>query len=315
LILSTHRSSPAAQLEEAFFENFLKYFANAEERRRWSIDRDVPWAKVNPASSDLTADIVQFFSAVEMFLPDYTGKMMQLIRRSRGRAWFHSNWGYEESKHSLALEEWLLRSGKRTEEQLREFEASLAGAEWRLPFDHPRQMMIYTMVQELATGLNYTNLRRRAETEGDGALSGLLRWVAADESAHYNFFRKGVKAYLQLEPEETIADLKFVFDHFSMPARALIPGWEERSRQIDAAGIYGPRMYFQKVRLPVLEDLGISRGQLKAAGLPSHEADAIADRAEQRAADQKIAVLHRTRSISPFPEPLGPSCRKPVSKL
>jgi acyl-[acyl-carrier-protein] desaturase len=311
---SPRRSAPGL-LEDRFFENFLRYFKNAEARRRWSIERDVPWAAVNPASSDLTADIVQFFSAVEMFLPDYTGKMMQLIRRSRGRAWFHANWGYEESKHSLVLEEWLIRSGKRTEEQLRDFEGSLAGAEWQLPFDHPRQMMIYTMVQELATGLNYTNLRRRAEEEGDGALAGLLRWVAADESAHYNFFRKGVKAYLELEPEATVADLKYVFDHFSMPARALIPGWEERSREIDAAGIYGPRMYFQKVRRPILEDLGISRQQLKDAGLPSHEADAIADTAEERAEDARAATFHRTRSLPPLPLPLGPSCRKPMRKL
>ncbi len=302
--------SAAAQLEAIFLENFLKYFKNAEARRRWSITRDVPWEKVNPASSDLTADIVQFFSAVEMFLPDYTGKMMELIRRSRGRAWFHANWGYEESKHSLVLEDWLLRSGKRTEEQLRDFENSLQGAEWELPFDHPRQMMIYTMVQELATGLNYTNLRRRAEQEGDGALAGLLRWVAADESAHYNFFRKGVKAYLALQPEETTADLKFVFEHFSMPARALIPGWEERSREIDAAGIYGPRMYFQKVRLPILEDLGLTRQQLKRAGAGDDVADAIADRAEQKAEDARRAVVCRTHSVPPFPEALGPSGRR-----
>jgi acyl-[acyl-carrier-protein] desaturase len=52
-----------------------------------------------------------------MYLPDFTAKLLNMIRRSRGRAWFHVNWGYEESKHSLALEAWLLASGHRTEEQ------------------------------------------------------------------------------------------------------------------------------------------------------------------------------------------------------
>jgi hypothetical protein len=35
---------------------------------------------------------------------------MPQVRGSRGRAWFHANWGYEESKHSMALGDWLLRS-------------------------------------------------------------------------------------------------------------------------------------------------------------------------------------------------------------
>jgi hypothetical protein len=85
-------------------------------------------------------------------------------------------------------------------------------------------MIVYTMIQEMATGLNYVNLRKRAIEEGDGALAKTLSWVSADESAHYNFFRKGVKAYLELEPEETISDVKFVFDNFAMPAQYQIPG-------------------------------------------------------------------------------------------
>ena len=304
--VAPRRGSVQAQLEEIFFESFLKYFKNAEERRRWNIEKDIPWDKTSPNASDLTADIVQSFSAVEMYLPDYTHKIMELVRRSRGRAYFQSNWGYEESKHSIVLEEWLIRSGKRTEEQVRTFERELLGAEWDLPFETARQMIIYTTVQEMATGLNYTNLRRRAEEEGDEALSRTLRWVSSDESAHYNFFRKSVKAYLSLEPEETVADIKYVFENFSMPAHALIPNWEERGQQIEESGIYGPRMYLAKIRRPILEDLGISRDMLKSAGLPALEADDIADRAEQRAADALQIVKNRTFSLpdyTPLPAP------------
>ena len=289
--------STTAQIEEIFFESFLRYFRTSEEKRRWNMWRDIPWEKTSPNTTEITASIVESFSAVEMFLPDYTSKIMQLIRRSRGRAWFQANWGYEESRHSMVLEEWLLRSGKRSIEQIRDFEDSLLGEEWQLPFDTPRQMIIYTMTQELATGLNYTNLRRRAESEGDEALARTLRWVSADESAHYNFFRKGVKAYLALEPEETVTDLKFVFDNFAMPAHALIPEWEERGKAIEEAGIYGPKMYLAKIRRPVLEDLGISRQQLKQVGLPEPEADEIADRAEQRVADRAEAGLGRLVSL------------------
>lgn len=306
----SYTRSADRQIEDVFFENYLKFFKTAEERRRWDIDNDIPWDKTNPESSDLTADIVQSFSAVEMFLPDYTSKIMELVRRSRGRAWFQSNWGYEESKHSLVLEEWLLRSGKRTKEELEHFERTLLGAEWDPDFRHPRQMIIYTMIQELATGLNYTNLRRRAEAEGDAALTRVLKWISADEMAHYNFFRKGVKAFLALEPEETIADLKHVFDNFQMPAHYQIPDWERRGRDIEAAGIYGPRIYLAKVRQPILEDLGITRQQLKNAGLPGHVADEIADRAEQRDEDARQARRAQTVSVPAGPEPLRPGGRR-----
>jgi Ribonucleotide reductase, beta subunit len=306
------RGSVNAQFEEIFYESFLKFFKNAEAKRRWSIDRDIPWEKTSTNASDVTALIVESFSAVEMFLPDYTHRIMELVRRSRGRAWFQANWGYEESKHSMVLEDWLIRSGKRTEEQVRAFENDLLGAEWQLPFGTPRQMIIYTMIQELATGLNYTNLRRRADDEGDAALARVLRWVSADESAHYNFFRRGVKAYLSLEPEETVADIKYVFEQFAMPAQALIPDWDKRGETIEAAGVYGPKMYLAKIRRPILEDLGISRQQLKAAGLPEAEADAVADRAEERAADAAQALFQRTIFVPPGPKALTPAGRRTV---
>jgi acyl-[acyl-carrier-protein] desaturase len=312
-VQAPRRGSAAAQIEEIFYENFVKYMKNAEGRRRWNIDRDIPWHLVTQSTSELTASIVESFSAVEMYLPDYTHKIMELVRRSRGRAWFQANWGYEESKHSMALEEWLLRSGKRTEEQVREFENALLGAEWQLPFETPRQMIIYTMIQEMATGLNYTNLRQRAKDEGDPALVKTLSWVSADESAHYNFFRRGVKAYLELEPEETVADIKYVFEQFAMPAHALIPNWEERGRDIEAAGIYGPKMYLAKIRRPILEDLGISRQQLKDAGLPAPEADEIADRRDEQAADLLPARRGLVRFLPTDPAPLAPAGRRTVA--
>lgn len=307
-----HVGSVTAQIEDIFYENYLRYFQNAEAKRRWSISRDIPWDKTNPNTSEQIAGIVESFTAVEMFLPDYTHKIMELVRRSRGRAWFQANWGYEESKHSMVLEEWLLRSGKRTEEQIKEFERQLLGAEWELPFHTARQMIIYTTIQELATGLNYTNLRRLAEEQGDEALARTLRWVSADESAHYNFFRKGTKAYLALQPEETIADIRFVFENFAMPAQAIIPEWDKRGEQIEESGIYTPRVYLTKIYKPVLEDLGITRQQLKAAGLPTPEADEIADRAEQRKDDERTNGKGRVHSVPSRPAPLGPPARRRI---
>lgn len=298
---SPRRGSVTAQLEEIFFEHYVRYFKAAEQRRRWSVEKDIPWEKANPETSEVTALIAESFCCVEMFLPDYTHRLMELIRRSRGRSWFQANWGFEESKHSMALENWLIASGKRTPEQLETLERDLLDAEWDLPFETPRQMLLYTMAQELATGVNYVHLRRRAEEEGDEALVKTLRWLSADESAHYNFFRRGVKAYLELEPEETVTDLKFVFENFAMPAHALIPNWEQRGAAIEAAGVYTPRIFVSKIFKPVLEDLGLTRQQLKDAGVPKSEADTSADLGEERESDSKRSKFCRMVSLPSIP--------------
>jgi acyl-[acyl-carrier-protein] desaturase len=306
------RCSVQAQLEERFFETFLSYMQNAEQRRRWSVTDDIPWEKTTLTTSETTADLVETFASVEMFLPDYTSKIMELVRESRGRAWFQANWGYEESKHSQALEKWLVMSQKRTPEQLEELEWSLLGAEWDLPFDTPRQMICYTMIQELATGVNYVNLRQRAKSEGDETLTKVLAWLSADESAHYNFFRRGVKAHMALQPDETIADLKFVFEHFAMPAQALIPDWGRRGDQIETSGVFSGRVALSKVFKPVLEDLGLTRSQLKAAGMPVSEADELADTMEERSDVLSLPRWQRVHSLPSIPNST-PSTRKTIA--
>jgi acyl-[acyl-carrier-protein] desaturase len=278
-----------AKIEKQFFENFLKFFHQAEERRRWNIERDIPWDQANRQTSERTAKIVEAFSAVEMYLPDYTSKMLHMIRRSRGRAWFQANWGYEESKHSLTLDRWLIASGNRTAEQMEDFADALLGEEWELPFDHPRQMIIYTMIQELATWLNYTNLREQSRRENDGALTKALQLISRDEAVHYDFFRKGVKLFLQHEPDETIKDIAYVFDNFQMPARYQIPDYEERAKLIAEAGIYTARDYIRRVKRPIIEDLGLEAHFKKK--LPSKEdsaallADPMNDTPVQRIAE------------------------------
>src|SRR5580700_2873220 len=119
----------------------MEFFNRAESERRWNVQKDIPWEKSNPAVSDGIALIAESFMAVELFLPDYTSKILHLVRKSRGRAWFQANWGYEESKHSLALEQWLIRSGKRSVKEINEFTEQVLQNEWNLPFETPRQMM------------------------------------------------------------------------------------------------------------------------------------------------------------------------------
>jgi len=254
------------QIENRLYELYREFFNRAEDDRRWNIQKDIPWEKCNPQTRDEIALIVESFCAVELFLPDYTSKILHLVRKSRGRAWFQANWGYEESKHSLALEEWLVRSGKRTEKEIREFSDVVLQKEWNLPFESPRQMMIYTVFQELSTGLNYKNLRRKAIEDNDLALSTALSLIARDESAHYQFFQDGVKLFLKEDRDKTLEDIALVLKQFRMPAQDLIPDWEHRGKTIVGEKIFSDRIFYKDIMRPVLAVLGTSREELSAIG-------------------------------------------------
>ncbi len=276
-------------MEDFFYRELLKYLYMAEQKRRWNPFTDIPYAHANPDTSQTLAQCVETFCAVEMYLPDFTSKMLHMIRRSRGRSWFHINWGYEESKHSLTLEGWLLASGHRTEEQRQAVEASLASLEWELPYDHPRQMVCYTMVQELATFWNYRNLEKIAAKEKDLALVTGLRIISVDERVHYNFFRNTVKEWMKWDEAGTVEDLKYVFDHFSMPGKTQIPGYDEAAKVLAKTGIYGPREYIKLVKNPILEDLKLDKDFQKIEDDESRE---------QAAREAKEALENSVEKIS-----------------
>src|SRR5580692_10089878 len=100
----------SAGLENRFYDLYLEYFHKAEANRRWNLQKDIPWEQINTNPDPAIVQVMQAYMAVELYLPDYTSKILHLVRASRGRAWFQANWGYEESKHSLALENWLVHS-------------------------------------------------------------------------------------------------------------------------------------------------------------------------------------------------------------
>jgi acyl-[acyl-carrier-protein] desaturase len=165
-------SPDSPPVREGLYRLYRAFFDRAERKRRWSLADDIPWGQVNRRMDSAVADVVESFCAVELYLPDYVAKALPMIRANRGWAFFHTNWGYEESKHSLALSDWLLRSGLRTEEQMADLEGQVGAHEWQLPHDSPHGMLVYAMVQELATWVHYRNLRLRVESQGNRRCPG-----------------------------------------------------------------------------------------------------------------------------------------------
>ncbi|VTS05557.1 acyl-ACP desaturase [Tuwongella immobilis] len=258
------RGLDTSGLEEAYYRLYREFFRRAERRRRWSVDEDIPWESANPNLAPEVADVVESFCAVELYLPDYIAKAIPLARSSRGRVWFHANWGYEESKHSMALGDWLLKSGQRSEEQLADLESGLYQHQWNLPRESPLGMVVYGMAQELATWLHYRNLRNRLDSlGGDPALDKLLGFIATDERAHYDFYRQIVLMYLERDRASTIAELRQVLHDFSMPAVYLLTQSQQRRANIQSLNIFDEQIYYQEVYTPLLAALKIDRQEMR----------------------------------------------------
>ena len=254
------------ELERQMWQMFRDFFDLAERKRRWHVADDIPWDECNRSLKPVVADVVETFCAVELFLPDYSAKILPLVRHSKGRTWFYANWGYEESKHSMALGDWLLKSGHRTEEYMADLEEKVFAREWNLPQDNHLGMLVYAMVQEEATFVNYRNLRDRCKLlGGDPALEKLLGFLAVDEKAHHSFFRDCLKLYLDYDRGAVIEQVRRVMNDFQMPAiHDLLDESPRRIAAVRALELFDANMYYREVYLPIIEFLGISRQEMRS---------------------------------------------------
>jgi acyl-[acyl-carrier-protein] desaturase len=249
---------------EAFYRLFRDYFDLAERRRRWSLQTDIPWDQCNRSLEPAVAEVVVTFCAVELYLPDYLSKLMTQVRANRGRAWFLCNWGYEESKHSMALEDWLLKSGMRTDEQIADLHREVFAHEWELPYDSARGMLIYTVFQEQATRLHYSRLAEVVRREGGcPALEKVLALIGVDEAAHADFFRRLAAIYLEYDREGTLDQMRRVVNTFRMPAVHMLADGLQRIQEVKDLNIFTEEIFLEQVLQPIMTKLGVDRRELR----------------------------------------------------
>jgi len=251
---------------QAISRHFREYFDLAEKKRRWSIREDIPWGQCNRSLNPAVADVVETFCAVELYLPDYSAKILPKVRHSKSRSWFYANWGYEESKHSLALGDWLLQSGHRSEEYMADLEAKVFAREWNLPQDHHLGMLVYAMVQEEATFVNYRNLRDRVKAlGGDPALEKMLQLMSIDEKAHHSFFRDCLRIYMEFDRPAVVEQMRRVMNEFQMPAiHDLLDDSPRRVAAVRSLELFDADVYFREIYRPLLIELGVTRAEMRS---------------------------------------------------
>jgi acyl-[acyl-carrier-protein] desaturase len=253
-------------LENRFYDLFLEFFAHAEAHRRWNVFEDIPWHQATQTPDPEVANLIETYYAVELYLPDYIRHTLGIVRHSRGRAWFQANWGYEESKHSIALERWLIHSGARTEEEVYQWEGDVLNQTFEPFYDDVLHTLCYVVLQEFATGLTYLRLRSAIEEKGlsDPALSGLLGLIHRDEVAHFKFFKRCLDIYMDYDRDSVLDSFSVVVSQFQMPADHLVPGWKERDSLTKKWGIINDRIFLTKVVRPVMKNLGIDHAEMRA---------------------------------------------------
>ena len=187
--------------EDALFGKYADFFRVGERERRWNLWNDVPWEAAKADAGDSLTEAVLEAYTHELYLPDYVTVTLHTLRASRGRAWFVTRWAYEEGKHLLALSEWLLRTGKRTDRELDEMSDRLLGeTQWIPAVSDPVGLMAQTMAREREEIERYRALRAAAQSEGDSALTLVCDRLLIDEEAHYAFVRDALRVIQEREP-------------------------------------------------------------------------------------------------------------------
>ena len=238
------------------------YSEGSQRRRNWHADTCIDWRRIRRDHSDAVATIIEGFFAVEQYTPDYVTSLLRLIRESYGRSQMHVRWGAEEGRHADLWRNAVVALGKRNETWIEEYAAGLRRHEWRLPWDDPRRILFYQVIQERATQVSYMNLALAVQgrssqlaTPADDALARACTLIAVDEAAHYHFFVEVARLFLYYQPETSIEALIDVLRHFTMPARNLIPNYDEFGRVLHASGVFGRTIHYRDVVQIVLNAL------------------------------------------------------------
>jgi acyl-[acyl-carrier-protein] desaturase len=256
--------SISIRVREQAHRAYLDFAETAHRKRAWSVFDDVPWDRLIEDQRDEQKAIrIETFCAEEMYLPDFSRHGVELARSSMPFAWFQIQWSQEESRHGLALREYLLRSGLRSQAEFEAFWMPTFAQPWNLPFSTLRQMVAYGALQESATFRAYNAQRLRCEEEGDVVLQSIFSLLARDEAAHAGFYRTVLEFELEEDRASTLRDIAFVLANFRMPGQGLIPEYEARLRA--GEGGITTRTFVKHVLLTTLRSLGIERSELRAA--------------------------------------------------
>ncbi|SRR5581483_1614984 len=285
------RAARQGAVEQESLQAFAEFYGRSMRARRWSPWHDLPVAEIREHASRLSSDtihLIEGFLGIEEYVGDFVRGGLGGFQHSRTRRNLHLQWGAEEMRHGVALEQVLLHTGARTQDQLDAYHAQVTESQWSHTdhggVDGPLGGAVYGMLQERSTYVNYEQLRSRVRAEcglparstPEEAQRGrqlgvaeVIRLIARDEIAHHGMYLKLVQIYLRHFPEETLEKLQTVTSHFRMPALRLIPNRREFLGAVRRTRVFDADKYQTLVLGPVLRALGLEGALPRAPAQPT----------------------------------------------
>ena len=270
------RAEKDLHIERGVASLYRWYLARSQATRNWNPDKSFDWRTFSTSHSHEVNTMLEGFYAVEQYVPDYVSKLLEVIRKSYGRAQFHVRWGAEEQRHMDAWRNTVMYARYRSPRWIEQYTDSLRASEWTLPWDDALHMIFYTVIQERATQVNYVHMALIAAGKSgkeifandvDPVLERVARTIAIDEAAHYNFFNEVGRLMFYYYPAEALEALVDVIKHFSMPGVTIIPDFARFEEIVARAAVFGSREYATDVLQVALQNLGVKANKAFVRGI------------------------------------------------
>ena len=227
--------------------------------RRWDVETSFDWASADAGKlTEGQRSAVRFVTVIEDHLPGYFAlyhryfPVDETVDRDtflHNRELYHFTvrWAQEEDNHARALARYQVESGMADADQLRLDLAEDGQKEFTLPYEHPVQFFVYSLVQEKATQTYYQNLR---QVVAEPVLADILNRLSRDEARHFAFMANVVENYLKTYGDSLVDQVRDVIANFRMPLAETINGyWRWALRIADTAGYDHTESYEHLLRL------------------------------------------------------------------
>src|ERR1044072_4617488 len=270
------RAEKDLHIERGVASLYRWYLARAQATRSWNPDNSFDWRTFSTSHSHEGNTMLEGFYAVEQYVPDYVSKLLEVIRKSDGRAQFHVRWGAEEQRHMDAWRNTVMYARYRSPRWIEQYTDSLRASEWTLPWDDALHMIFYTVIQERATQVNYVHMALIAAGESgkeifandtDPVLERVARTIAIDEAAPYNFFNEVGRLMFYYYPAQALEALVDVIKHFAMPGVTIIPDFARFEEIVAKAAVFGSHEYATDVLQVALQNLGVKANKAFVRGI------------------------------------------------
>ena len=171
------------------------------EKLRWSLEKDVPWERFDPALlSDEQAHTIKMNAITEWAALPATEMFLRDNRDDSDFAAFMSIWFYEEQKHSLVLQEYLRR-----------FRPDLLPTEEELHavrFDFDPAPPLETLMMHFCGEIRLTHWYQRAsEWHTEPVIKYIYNLISQDEARHGGCYRRFMER--AIEKQGNVARLAF----------------------------------------------------------------------------------------------------------